>query len=150
MSKISWDSKSCSRCGGGGQYSFNLTDGSRCYGCGGSGLALTKRGKAARDAYYKSLEKPLSKVKPGDQVYDYVGAGNKLRWQLVIDIRPEAGGLNEGALVMELKSCLVMGLRPDSVLKSVSNQGELDAKIAAAMAYQASLDGNGKPAKSAA
>lgn len=34
----------CSRCGGSGQYSFNQIDGSRCYGCNGSGhRAPTKR-----------------------------------------------------------------------------------------------------------
>lgn len=29
--------RECSRCGGSGHYSFNLRDGTRCYGCGGSG-----------------------------------------------------------------------------------------------------------------
>jgi hypothetical protein len=29
----------CGRCGGSGSYSFNMVDGSRCYGCAGSGQA---------------------------------------------------------------------------------------------------------------
>jgi hypothetical protein len=33
-------SQNCSRCGGSGNYSFNQIDGSRCYGCGGSGKQL--------------------------------------------------------------------------------------------------------------
>lgn len=30
--------RTCSRCGGTGQHSFNLVDGTRCYGCGGHGV----------------------------------------------------------------------------------------------------------------
>ncbi len=32
----------CSRCGGSGHYSFNLMDGTRCYGCSGSGYNRQK------------------------------------------------------------------------------------------------------------
>lgn len=32
----------CGRCGGCGQYSFNQVDGTRCYGCGGSGHLVAK------------------------------------------------------------------------------------------------------------
>lgn len=32
----------CSRCGGSGNYSFNMMDGSRCYGCGGFGAVAPK------------------------------------------------------------------------------------------------------------
>src|SRR5678815_5107110 len=35
-------SQACGRCGGTGRYSFNLMDGDRCYGCGGSGLVPMK------------------------------------------------------------------------------------------------------------
>lgn len=31
----------CKRCGGSGEYSFNLMDGTVCYGCGGRGLGAT-------------------------------------------------------------------------------------------------------------
>ena len=34
--------KVCSRCGGTGNYSWNQRDGSRCFGCGGSGYVLPK------------------------------------------------------------------------------------------------------------
>ena len=46
----------CGRCSGSGSYSYNATDGSRCYGCGGSGqvfpkdlAALKVRAQAAAD-----------------------------------------------------------------------------------------------------
>jgi len=41
----------CPRCGGSGNYSFNLMHGSRCYGCYGSGYKLTKRDKAQSNSY---------------------------------------------------------------------------------------------------
>lgn len=34
--------QTCGRCGGSGNYSFNQIDGTRCYGCGGSGQVLPK------------------------------------------------------------------------------------------------------------
>lgn len=34
--------KVCSRCGGTGNYSWNQRDGSRCFGCGGSGYTLPR------------------------------------------------------------------------------------------------------------
>lgn len=46
--QIEYEKTSCGRCGGSGRYSFNLVHGSRCYGCGGSGKVLTKRGAAAK------------------------------------------------------------------------------------------------------
>lgn len=32
----------CPRCGGSGHYSYNQIDGTRCYGCGGSGVSIQK------------------------------------------------------------------------------------------------------------
>lgn len=32
----------CPRCGGSGSYSYNQMDGTRCYGCGGSGVSVIK------------------------------------------------------------------------------------------------------------
>lgn len=32
--------KTCSRCGGSGRYSWNAIDGDRCYGCGGAGKSV--------------------------------------------------------------------------------------------------------------
>ena len=32
----------CPRCGGSGHYSYNQIDGTRCYGCNGSGIAIQK------------------------------------------------------------------------------------------------------------
>src|SRR5260221_10710130 len=38
--------KDCPRCGGSGSHSFNLRDGTRCYGCGGTGkVAMAPEGQ---------------------------------------------------------------------------------------------------------
>lgn len=38
--------KTCKRCAGTGQHSFNLKDGTRCYGCGGTGrVAMAPKGQ---------------------------------------------------------------------------------------------------------
>lgn len=39
----------CGRCGGSGHFSFNLKDGTRCYGCGGSGFVMVDPVKVARN-----------------------------------------------------------------------------------------------------
>lgn len=49
-----FETQTCTRCGGCGHYSFNQFNGTTCFGCGGSGAMLTKRGRAAQD-YYQSL-----------------------------------------------------------------------------------------------
>lgn len=58
----------CTRCLGTGTYSFNLMHGNRCYGCGGTGYQLTRRGRTAQ-AYLDSLrKKPATEVKVGDLI----------------------------------------------------------------------------------
>lgn len=56
----------CSRCGGSGQYSFNMMDGSRCYGCNGTGgyyvrrvntVAYARKAKTAANRRRKADEK---------------------------------------------------------------------------------------------
>ena len=55
-----FEAETCGRCGGSGNYSFNQIDGTRCYGCGGSGIKLTKRGAAARAFYRDSQMMPIA------------------------------------------------------------------------------------------
>ena len=59
----------CTRCGGSGKYSFNMMDGTRCYGCNGSGHMLTKRGQAAQAFLNDMRSRPVEELKVGDLVY---------------------------------------------------------------------------------
>lgn len=38
----------CKRCGGSGSYSFNLLDGTKCYGCNGSGFQMVDLAAVAK------------------------------------------------------------------------------------------------------
>ena len=52
--QVVYEKEPCGRCGGSGRYSWNQISGDRCFGCGGSGERLSKRGKAAK-AFADSL-----------------------------------------------------------------------------------------------
>lgn len=66
MSTLSYEKEPCPRCGGSGRYSYNQIDGSRCYGCGGTGQRLTKRGAATKRFMDGLLEIPVEDVRVGD------------------------------------------------------------------------------------
>lgn len=90
----------CGRCGGSGSYSFNSMDGSRCYGCGGSGYRARRlsadlleqareavvagkldayleqaRAKAAAKSAAKGAEKAVM------DAWKATGIANMYRWQ---------------------------------------------------------------------
>jgi hypothetical protein len=68
MAKIGFETETCGRCGGSGHYSYNMRDGTVCYGCGGSGRRLTKRGAVASVWLRERLTMDVTEVKPGDVV----------------------------------------------------------------------------------
>jgi hypothetical protein len=156
-----FETKSCSRCGGSGRYSFNLMHGDKCYGCGGSGLQHTKRGANACAFFHKSLEKPLSEIKVGDYIlFDTSMLGGPEKWCKVEAI--EAGqspyiinGVRDESIRYTLhltrkgKSVGTFGgLALDHPLKSVKNDEELNALKAKALEYQGTLsEKTGKPVK---
>lgn len=51
--------KTCSRCGGTGEYSFNMRDGKRCFKCNGSGVELRRYSKA----FVSDLQAEVSRIK---------------------------------------------------------------------------------------
>jgi len=62
------ETKTCSRCGGSGNYSYCQQYGTTCFGCGGSGRQFTKRGAATRNFLEAIRSKPAADVQPGDVV----------------------------------------------------------------------------------
>jgi hypothetical protein len=66
--KLLFESKTCTRCGGSGQFSWCQMHGSTCFGCGGNGLMLTKRGKVAQAWLNARKRKPLGEVAAGEWV----------------------------------------------------------------------------------
>ncbi len=68
--KITYERETCTRCGGGGEYSYCQRYGTTCFKCGGKGTTLSRR---ARSAYNRVQEFkadrysiPAADVKVGD------------------------------------------------------------------------------------
>lgn len=68
MAKSVFEHVTCSRCLGTGQYSYNQIDGSRCYGCQGTGNKYTKRGAVARAWWKAQTEMVASEVTVGMRI----------------------------------------------------------------------------------
>jgi hypothetical protein len=71
--KIRFESTECERCGGTGHHQYNQIDGTICYGCNGSGRALTRNGAQAREAYEALIDerctKPAENVQVGEKIW---------------------------------------------------------------------------------
>ena len=65
-----FESKECARCGGTGRHSYNQIDGNRCFGCGGAGEKVTKRGQAAQTYYIDKLVISVNDLEVGMRVID--------------------------------------------------------------------------------
>ena len=70
--RLTYEKQTCTRCGGGGHYSYCQRYGTTCFGCGGTGKASSKAGKKAADAVHAFIEEHFSvevqNLQPGDRV----------------------------------------------------------------------------------
>lgn len=144
-----FESEYCGRCGGSGKYSFNLMHGDSCYGCGGSGVRLTKRGRVAQAFLDAMRIRPASEVKVGDliefDIYfcrffarvesiepDTINGGGRFN---IIGTRPKTG------------ESVSLGCLPQSTVRIGFTAEEKQAMRQKALAYQATLNKLGKPLK---
>lgn len=74
---VSFETETCSRCGGTGNYSYCQRFGTVCFKCGGKKIVLSKRGAAAKQFYRDSFP-------------------TKLPIELAVGDRFEGGGLTAG------------------------------------------------------
>lgn len=151
--KTLFESKYCGRCGGSGRYSFNLMDGDRCFGCHGSGVQLTARGKAAKAFYIESQKMPVSELKPGMFLWDDM-MGKVAKFLPILSIK-QSGSCQivngERRYYIEIATARGgHGVFPDSTVRAVRDEEQRKAQVAAALAYQATLTEAGKPSASAA
>ena len=65
----SFETATCTRCGGTGSHSYCQMYGTTCFGCGGAGRKYTKRGQAAVDYFNSLRSKPLKDFVVGDFFY---------------------------------------------------------------------------------
>jgi len=153
----------CGRCGGTGRFSFNQIDGDRCFGCGGKGEKLTKRGKAAARFFRDMRCVPIEQVKVGDRVevssFTVGGAGFRYFAEVVKVSEPCRGGsIMVGGEWREFQNAGFHTEHPkygknglfaavgSPVLRALSVD-EHNARLQEALAYQASLTKAGEPRK---
>lgn len=155
--KTPFETKPCGRCGGSGRYSYCQMYGDRCFGCSGSGLALTKRGAAAREMFLASLERTYGEVEIGWRVL-VSGRG----WLAVtgVDLNPGGGsyenyGTPEEVLIPNTHGIVtgtgdgrvtMVGMA-DSRITGYADRAEYDANLHAALDYQETLTKAGTPRK---
>lgn len=151
-----FETESCSRCGGSGHYSYNSISGTRCFKCGGAKIVLTKRGSVARDYFYALFELPASEVIAGMFVHkDGRNLNSSKKWRKV-----EAVGVSScvaivnGVKVKQDKIELTFNdhtycLFPSSKVAAARDNDHIEANLAAALEYQATLTKLGKPKKQA-
>lgn len=146
-----FETETCGRCGGCGEYSYNQIDGSRCYGCLGTGRRLTKRGHAAKAHFQQLTTMRGADIQAGMLVLD-TWRGNK--WRHVLSVEPGEGGrIVDGVVIPKIYinlSKYTQGAEAETLLRAVPSVEALHEAMAAALAYEATLTKTGKPRKRAA
>lgn len=152
-----FETTTCSRCGGGGSYSFNLMHGSRCYGCGGSGITYTKRGKAARKLFHDLMRVEASKVQPGWLVnWSDLTISGKDKWVRVADVQLKRGtvilnGVPQDSIEFTTQGGNKISIDTGYQIRAVESLTHRDTALAQALEYQNSLNPKtGKPERAKA
>lgn len=155
---IEYEKEPCGRCGGSGQYSWNSMHGSTCYGCSGSGMRLTKRGKAARafaDTLLDIRIEDFAETTGRRAVYRDALSRRKTTFSGAREVESSWGHrLPDGSLKMARAFVLLCRVDGEMVeTPHVLGAGikvrmlPIEADDDAIMAYQANLTKAGKPRK---
>lgn len=145
---LKFDGVTCSRCGGSGNYSFNLMHGSKCYGCGGTGRKLTKRGHAALEFWNNLRTRKVSDLKVGDLIqFDMFSYKVFAR---IESIEPDP--LNPGVIIIsgtrkKTGERMGFGTYPNATVTAGFTAEEKADMIRRTVEYQNSLTADGKPRK---
>ena len=146
--KVEYEKESCGRCGGSGRHSYNQIDRDRCYGCGGTGERLTKRGAAAKAFADSILNIKIEDAQVG-QTVAYIDALNGRRTRITVQkINREVYGKKK--VGDELIDCYAITLHGEKY-KICCGEGvrvrltPTDAEAAEITAYQNNLTKTGKP-----
>ena len=155
-----FEHKTCNRCGGCGEYSYNAFSGTRCFGCSGSGYQLTARGRAAQ-LYLNNLRKiAVEDFKVGDLILcEGFSAGSysePSRWYTVTAVTflkgREAGHISnpdDDCVRIDAehdgKGFSINGFVGQTRCRKGFTGAEKTAQRAEALAYQDTLTKQGKP-----
>lgn len=156
-----FETRSCTRCGGGGHYSFCPGYGTRCFKCRGTGVIYTKRGAVAAAYFSDLLHVPASVIEPGDLLFfEGFTCGSfsePSRWEEVTSVRPGDATLDGGqiidgvvippALVIETKSGRLSCSLTTKVRRGATAETKR-AALAKALYFQSTLNKLGEVAGS--
>lgn len=155
------ETKTCSRCGGCGRYSWCQRFGDRCFKCGGSGKVLTARGQVAAN-YLQTLRcKRADQVVLGDVLLlDGVPEAMASKWFAVEAITTGVTGGTSTVngvttpprtdlIDLVGQGCALYQNPPESLVRVRQTKATLAATYAAAVAYQETLTQAGTVRKGA-
>jgi len=156
MSKF--ETKTCSRCGGSGRFSFNTMHLDMCYGCKGTGIQFTKRGAEARRFYDESLTVPASELKVGMGIKENSGWKNFSLIQAIhhgtdkelgekFQTSYFMGPSGDREMILVDPGRCKSKFYPDCRVRVMHTDAEKQVKIQAALEYQATLNANGTVSK---
>lgn len=138
----------CGRCGGSGRYSYNQIDGDRCFGCHGTGFALTRRGNAAQAFFTALLTVRAGDVTVGMRVND---RGGRKFTVAAIEQWSSDGWIVNGEKVQTTGVTFTSaqgnqyGYSDGILMTRIPTPDERAEMAAKALAYQDSLTRAGKP-----
>jgi hypothetical protein len=142
-----FESNVCGRCGGTGHYSYNTIHGSRCFGCGGRGRKLTKRGLAAQNFYNDLMTKVATEVEVGDKFLFAAGPMNSASWVTADEVKVEGERVHlSGA--NDRGERFGMGVFANNKVRIAQTAEAKREAREKALAFQATLTKTGKPRKS--
>jgi hypothetical protein len=89
INKQGFPIETCSRCLGTGHYSYNLKDGTICYGCLGNGTQVTKPARQAWSLYLAELQRRKEPTVQNLEIGDIVSHNKIWRQVTSVEITPE-------------------------------------------------------------
>src|SRR6267154_1203214 len=89
-----FETQTCTRCGGGGHFSYCQMWGTVCFKCHGKGRIYTTRGRIAVEYFKQLRSKPLKDFKVGDLIWMEDGIFRASRFLRVTESKPDE--LNAG------------------------------------------------------
>lgn len=151
-----FETETCSRCGGCGRYSYCQMYGSVCFGCHGAKNVMTRRGKLAWSMFNELLSKRADQLVPGDKIKES-NFFTSQRWFLVTEVSADttkASTLQNGVMVevtgmlhIATDGCGFGGVSPDHIYRVAATVTQKRLARRKALAYQLTLTKTGKKAR---
>ena len=99
---ISFEKNTCGRCNGAGRFNhYGHIYGGVCFGCGGSGTKLTRKGSTAWKAYVAAMTIEASELEVGMVVWDTGMSGKDLR-RRIESIKPSTGVFTSNGIAIPM------------------------------------------------